>query len=143
MAESLQVWDVVHSPWDFIGTIVRTGGKDGKITCKSQRREQLLRRLAILKMDPMDYLTGWSTVPSPAGRTVRPQARRKVRKSFQAVDLTIRALEPTSVPYRCVPAGRRFPRGPQPRTSAQSPSRIGTEVPSAVTSDNGTGLEPS
>ena len=60
MAESLQVWDVVHSPWDFIGTIVRTGGKDGKITCKPQRPEQLLRRPTILKMDPMDFLTGWS-----------------------------------------------------------------------------------
>jgi hypothetical protein len=60
MAESLEVFDVIHSPWDLIGTIVRIGGKDGKITCEPKDLEQLLRRPAILKIDPMDFLTGWS-----------------------------------------------------------------------------------
>ena len=60
MAEQLDVFDVIHEPWDLLGTIVRTGGKGGKITCEPQRLEQLLRRPAILKMDPMEFLTGWS-----------------------------------------------------------------------------------
>jgi hypothetical protein len=60
MAESLEVFDVIHSPWDLIGTIVCIGGKDGKITCEPKDLEQLLRRPAILKIDPMDFLTGWS-----------------------------------------------------------------------------------
>ena len=60
MSDNLEAWEVLHSPWSKIGTIVRTGGKDGKITCKPQRPEQLLRRPTILKMDPMDFLTGWS-----------------------------------------------------------------------------------
>jgi len=60
MAESLEVFDVIHSPWDKLGTIVRTGGKGGKITCEPKDLEQLLRRPAILKMDPMVFLTGWS-----------------------------------------------------------------------------------
>ena len=38
----------------------RIGGKDGKITCEPRDLEQLLRRPAILKIDPMDFLTGWS-----------------------------------------------------------------------------------
>ena len=60
MAESLEVWEVIHKPWDKLGAIVRTGGKGGKITCKPKSLESLLRRPAILKIDPMDFLTGWS-----------------------------------------------------------------------------------
>ena len=57
---NLEAWEVLHSPWSRIGTIVRTGGKSGKITCEPKNLEQLLRRPAILKIDPMDFLTGWS-----------------------------------------------------------------------------------
>jgi len=57
MAESLEVWDVIHEPWDLLGTIVRPGGKSGKITCKPKSLESLLRRPAILKIDPMDLLS--------------------------------------------------------------------------------------
>ena len=60
VSDYLVVYDVIHSPWDLIGTIVRTGGKGGKITCEPQRLEQLLRPPTILKRDPMDLLTGWS-----------------------------------------------------------------------------------
>jgi hypothetical protein len=60
MAESLECWEVIHSPWTLIGTIARIGGKGGKITCKPKTLESLLRRPTILKMDPMDFLTGWS-----------------------------------------------------------------------------------
>jgi hypothetical protein len=60
MSDYLVVYDVIHSPWDLIGTIVRTGGKGGKITCEPKNLEQLLRRLTIFNQDPMDFLTGWS-----------------------------------------------------------------------------------
>ena len=42
MAESLECWEVIHSPWSLIGTIVRTGGKGGKIICEPKDLEQLL-----------------------------------------------------------------------------------------------------
>jgi hypothetical protein len=42
------VFDVIHSPWSLINTIVRTGGKDGKITCEPKDLEELLRRPGIL-----------------------------------------------------------------------------------------------
>jgi hypothetical protein len=60
MSEYLVVYEVIHSPWSRIGTIVRTGGKDGKITCKPKDLESLLWRPELVKMDPMDFLTGWS-----------------------------------------------------------------------------------
>ena len=44
MAESLEVWNVLHTPWKLDGTIVRTGGKGGKITCKPKDLESLLRK---------------------------------------------------------------------------------------------------
>jgi len=37
MSGNLEVFDAIHSPWTPIGTIVRTGGKGGKITCEPQR----------------------------------------------------------------------------------------------------------
>jgi hypothetical protein len=60
MSDNLEAWEVIHSPWSRIGTIVRTGGKGGKITCEPKNLEQLLRGPTILKQDPMDFLTGWS-----------------------------------------------------------------------------------
>ena len=60
MSDNLEVFDAIHSPWTPIGTIVRTGGKGGKITCEPKNLEQLLRGPTILKQDPMDFLTGWS-----------------------------------------------------------------------------------
>jgi hypothetical protein len=60
MSDNLEAWEVLHSPWSLIGTIVRTAGKGGKITCEPKNLEHLLRRPAILKIDPMDFLTGWS-----------------------------------------------------------------------------------
>ena len=60
MAESLECWEVIHSPWSLIGTIVRTGGKSGTIKCTPDRLKSLLRRPTLLKYDPMDSLTGWS-----------------------------------------------------------------------------------
>jgi hypothetical protein len=60
MSDNLEAWEVLHSPWSLIGTIVRTSGKGGRITCEPKNLEHLLRRPAILKMDPMDFLTGWS-----------------------------------------------------------------------------------
>jgi hypothetical protein len=65
MSDNREAWEVLHSPWSLIGTIVRTGGKGGKITCGPKDLEQLLRRPAILKMDPMDYLTGWCNTAVP------------------------------------------------------------------------------
>jgi hypothetical protein len=59
MSDNLEVFDAIHSPWTPIGTIVRTGGKGGKITCEPKNLEQLLRGPTILKQDPMDFLTGW------------------------------------------------------------------------------------
>jgi hypothetical protein len=60
ISESLEVYDVLHTPWDLIGTIERTGSKTGKIVCKPQKLESILRRPTLLKEDPMDWLTGWS-----------------------------------------------------------------------------------
>jgi hypothetical protein len=60
MAESLEVWGVIRSPWKLLGTIVRIGGKSGTITCKPEDLESLLWRPELIKMDPMDFLTGWS-----------------------------------------------------------------------------------
>jgi len=40
--------------------LVRIGGRDGTITCEPKKLEPLLRRPMLLKLDPMDFLTGWS-----------------------------------------------------------------------------------
>jgi hypothetical protein len=86
MSDYLVVYDVIHSPWSRIGTIVRTGGKGGKITCEPKNLEQLLGRPTILNQDPMDYLTGWSNgavAVWPKGETpVAPTARGRTSKSL-------------------------------------------------------------
>ena len=58
--EELLVFDVLSKPWDLLGTIVRIGGRDGTITCEPKNLEPLLRRPKLLKLDPMEFLTGWS-----------------------------------------------------------------------------------
>ena len=46
MSDDLEVWEVLHSPWSKLGTIVRTGGKGGTIACKPKSLESLLRNQA-------------------------------------------------------------------------------------------------
>ena len=58
-AESLEVWEVIHSPWKKLGTIIREGSRDGTIVCTPPDLDCLLNRPKLLGYDPMDYLTGW------------------------------------------------------------------------------------
>ena len=60
-SESLEVWAVHRSPepWERLGTIVRRGGRHGKIVCTPEGLDCLLRRPQLLGYDAMDYLTGW------------------------------------------------------------------------------------
>ena len=72
--EQLDVFDVLSNPWDLLGTVVRTGGKVGTITCKPKNLEQLHRRPMLLKQDPIDFLSG-RTEPSRLGRGAKPPER--------------------------------------------------------------------
>jgi hypothetical protein len=58
-SESLEVWGVNIKPWQRMGTIVRRGGRHGKIVCTPEGLDCLLRRPQLLGYDAMDYLTGW------------------------------------------------------------------------------------
>ena len=58
-SESLEVWDVLQKPWGKMGTIIRVGGRNGKIVCTPPDLEFLLNRPRILGYDPIDLLTGW------------------------------------------------------------------------------------
>ena len=55
-SESLEVWEVLQKPWKKMGTIVRHGGRKGKIVCTPPDLEFLLNRPRILGYDEMDYL---------------------------------------------------------------------------------------
>ena len=61
-SESLEVWAVHRSPepWERLGTIVRRGGRHGKIVCTPEGLDCLLRRPQLLGYDPMDFLTKWT-----------------------------------------------------------------------------------
>jgi hypothetical protein len=60
-SESLEVWGDLYSPtWERLGTIVRRGGRHGKIVCTPEGLDCLLRRPQLLGYDPKDFLTGWS-----------------------------------------------------------------------------------
>ncbi|MGO9333497.1 MAG: hypothetical protein ACLQCU_05515 [Acidimicrobiales bacterium] len=62
-SESLEVWDVRSSfdgPWIKLGTIIRKGGRNGKIVCTPESLDCLLNRPRMIGYDPMDYLTSWS-----------------------------------------------------------------------------------
>ena len=59
-SESLEVWGDLYKPtWTRLGTIVRRGGRHGKIVCTPEGLDCLLRRPSLLGYDAMDYLTGW------------------------------------------------------------------------------------
>ena len=60
-SESLEVWGDLYSPtWKRLGTIIRRGGRHGKIVCTPEGLDCLLRRPQLLGYDEMDYLTGWT-----------------------------------------------------------------------------------
>ena len=85
-SESLEVWSVLSDPWTRLGTIIRSGGRSGTITCEPSDLGELLRRPGLLKVDPMDWLTGWSnggvacwakgTAPGAAKTSLLPGKRR-------------------------------------------------------------------
>jgi hypothetical protein len=60
-SESLEVWSDLYKPtWTRLGTIVREGGRHGRIVCTPESLECLLRRPQLLGYDAMDWLSGWS-----------------------------------------------------------------------------------
>jgi hypothetical protein len=53
------VWSVLQTPWKRLGTIIRKGGRNGKIVCTPPDLDCLLHRPSRLGYNLMDSLTGW------------------------------------------------------------------------------------
>jgi hypothetical protein len=75
------VWSDLYKPtWTRLRTIIRRGGRHGKIVCTPESLSCLLRRPALIGYDAMDWLTRWGRrvlAEGPGSRSAEDRLKRR------------------------------------------------------------------